>query len=82
MGGDAGGIPSMTGASQHDMQLAQLAQAAVNQAVVYKMVEIAFDKCVQKPGSSLSSSERSCIRAQTGKFIDASNFIAQGLQGN
>ena len=48
--------------------------------VVSKLTQIAFDRCVQKPDSSLSSSEITCIHAVTGKYLDGSEFVVKRLQ--
>ena len=44
------------------------------------MTQIAFDKCVNKPDTSLSSSEQLCIHAVTGKYLDGSEFVIKRLQ--
>ena len=40
-----------------------------------KLTAMAFDSCVNKPSSSLSSSEQSCIAAVTGKYMDTTELI-------
>lgn len=40
-----------------------------------RLTELAFSKCVQKPSSSLSSSEQNCINATVLKYFDTSEFV-------
>ena len=84
LGGSAGGMPSAPGGQQLDafqQEVLQLQQSNMAQAVVTKLTELAFTNCISKPGSSLSSSERSCIKAQVGKYIESSEFVVRGLSG-
>ena len=66
-GGGAGG------SLEQELMLEQ--QKMLVQAVMFKLTEAAFQKCVEKPSSSLSSSETSCIKAVTGKYLDTSEVI-------
>ena len=50
-------------------------QQALIQAVVFKLTDLAFDQCVPKPSSSLSSSEQSCISSVVGKYVETSQLI-------
>lgn len=50
-------------------------QKALIQAVMFKLTEASFESCVTKPSSSLSSTERSCISAVVGKYLDTSEFV-------
>ena len=50
-------------------------QKAMVQAVVFKLTDLAFDQCVPKPSSSLSSSEQSCISSVVGKYFETSQLI-------
>lgn len=45
------------------------------QAVVFKLTDLAFDECVPKPSSSLSSSEQSCISSVVGKYLETSQIV-------
>ena len=54
-------------------------QKAMVQAVVFKLTDIAFDECVPKPSSSLSSSEQSCISSIVGKYVESSQLIVGRL---
>jgi uncharacterized membrane protein len=67
VGGGAGG------SFEQELLLEQ--QKMLVQAVMFKLTESAFQKCVEKPSSSLSSSETSCIKAVVGKYLDASELI-------
>mmetsp|Transcript_303 Transcript_303/g.487 ORF Transcript_303/g.487 Transcript_303/m.487 type:complete len:114 (+) Transcript_303:98-439(+) len=58
---------------QETLQMEQ--QKAIIQTVVAKLTEIAFDKCVDRPSSSLSSREGSCIESTVLKYLDASEFV-------
>ena len=50
-------------------------QKAALQAVVSRLTDLAFTKCVNKPSASLSSSEQSCINATVLKYFDTSEFV-------
>ena len=50
-------------------------QKAMIQAVVFKLTNLAFDQCVPKPSSSLSSSEQSCISSVVGKYFETSQLV-------
>mmetsp|Transcript_24206 Transcript_24206/g.59448 ORF Transcript_24206/g.59448 Transcript_24206/m.59448 type:complete len:82 (-) Transcript_24206:2285-2530(-) len=39
--------------------------------------EKCFAKCIQKPGSSLSSGEAQCIARCTDRYVDATRMISQ-----
>mmetsp|Transcript_16139 Transcript_16139/g.21348 ORF Transcript_16139/g.21348 Transcript_16139/m.21348 type:complete len:124 (-) Transcript_16139:421-792(-) len=72
-------IPSSGGAPMSQNQLQELVQQeqqrALIQTVVAKLTEIAHDKCVGRPASSLSSSEQGCIHAVVSKYLDTSEFV-------
>jgi len=59
---------SSTGNLQQDLQIEQ--QKAMIQAIMLKLTETSFEKCVSKPSSALSSSETSCIQASVSKYLD------------
>lgn len=61
-------------------QAVQLSQQAMIQALMFKLTERGFEQCVSKPSSSLSSSEQSCIKALTSKYMESSAYIMQRLQ--
>ena len=50
-------------------------QKAMIQAIVFKLTDLAFDQCVPKPSSSLSSSEQSCISSVVGKYFETSQLV-------
>lgn len=64
---------------QEEIQLE--AQKVEIQGLILQLTTTAFDKCVAKPGSSLSHSEKSCIEATTGKYIEAKGMLMQKLTG-
>jgi hypothetical protein len=65
----------------------QLNQAAIEQLVqqeqarqaqmqfLSKLTELAFDKCVTKPDSSMSTRESECIGAYMHKYVDAQKLV-------
>lgn len=64
---------------QEEIQLE--AQKVEIQGLILQLTNTAFDKCVSKPGSSLSYSEKSCIEATTGKYFEAKSLLMQKLTG-
>ena len=50
--------------------------------VLLKLTSAAFDECVSKPSSKLSSLEKSCIRAIVGKQLEATQLVQSSLQSN
>jgi len=54
--------------------MAEQERAAVSAAIA-KLTEICFEKCVNYPDSKLSSSEVSCIKNTTGRYLDTSMFV-------
>lgn len=66
--------PGNSEAFQRALQVEQ--QKALIQAVMFKLTDLSFENCIQNPGTALSSSERTCIAAVTGKYLEASEEIA------
>ncbi|XP_055383954.1 mitochondrial import inner membrane translocase subunit Tim13 [Condylostylus longicornis] len=58
-------------------QLKQQIYVANAQALLTKMTEKCFKKCVNKPGSSLDSSEQKCIAMCMDRFLDSWNLISR-----
>ena len=54
-------------------------QAVVRQAV-NRLTEQCFDMCVDKPGSSLSSGEASCLSQCAARYLDTSQFLVSRMQ--
>lgn len=54
-------------------------QKAVIQAAIGKLTETCFDKCVQKPGNKLDSSEANCIANCAGRYLDSSVFVVNRM---
>ena len=48
--------------------------------VVSQLSKIAFEKCVEKPSSELSSYEQRCIEATAMKALDSQKFIMGRMQ--
>mmetsp|Transcript_2505 Transcript_2505/g.2611 ORF Transcript_2505/g.2611 Transcript_2505/m.2611 type:complete len:134 (+) Transcript_2505:94-495(+) len=72
---------SSAGLSSFQEELMAEQQRAVIQAVMFKLTDVAFDQCVPKPSSSLSSSEQSCINATVGKYLETTELIVGRFQG-
>jgi hypothetical protein len=68
-----GGNSSVGSTLEQELLVAQ--QRALIQQVMFKLTEAAFDSCVSKPSSSLSSSEQHCITSVVGKYLEASEFL-------
>jgi hypothetical protein len=78
--GRAGGM-TMGGGGSFEQELAMEQQKAMVQAVMFKMTEMSFDKCITKPSTSLSSSEKSCIKSVVSKYLDSSEFVIGRFSG-
>lgn len=76
IGGGSGG--SAGGGSLQEQLMAEQQKLMVQQ-VMFKLTEQAFDSCVQKPSTSLSSSEQSCIAAVASKYLEAGEFMIRKI---
>ncbi|KAI5477693.1 mitochondrial import inner membrane translocase subunit tim13 [Pseudohyphozyma bogoriensis] len=47
------------------------------QELINKMNEKCFEKCITKPGPSLSSSDEACITKCTERFLEAFNIVSK-----
>lgn len=65
-----GGLPS-----GFEERMIREQQQLIAQQLVSKLTDIAFDQCISKPSSSLSSSEQSCIASIVTKYIEGSQLI-------
>jgi hypothetical protein len=66
------------GATSMEQYAQALQQKAIVQEVVGKLTLIAFETCLGKPDTQLSSRETSCIHASVGKYLDGSvSFITR-----
>lgn len=65
---------------EHEIQLEQ--QKALVQAIMIKLTDAAFDACITKPGSSMSSSENSCVQAVVGKYLNTTELIVSRMNGS
>ncbi len=70
------------GGGSFEQELMMEQQKALIQAVMFKLTDLSFETCVTKPGSSLSSSEQSCITAVVGKYLDTSELVVARFQGS
>lgn len=77
LGHDLGG-----GSGNFQEQLAVAQQQMIFQQVMIKLTDLSFERCVTKPGTSLSYSEQTCIQATVGKFVDCSQLILQRVQNS
>jgi import inner membrane translocase subunit TIM13 len=75
------GSSSSVGGGNFEQELMAEQQKAMIQAVMFKLTDTAFENCVTKPSSSLSSSEQSCIHATVGKYLEATELIVGRMQG-
>lgn len=50
-------------------------------ALIERINDSCFEKCVPKPGSSLSSAEQKCLGDCMGKYMAAWNIVSQSLIG-
>mmetsp|Transcript_25939 Transcript_25939/g.65386 ORF Transcript_25939/g.65386 Transcript_25939/m.65386 type:complete len:88 (+) Transcript_25939:63-326(+) len=50
-------------------------------AILSKITELCWDKCVPKPGKDLSAAESQCIANCSERFLDTSMFVAARIQG-
>jgi hypothetical protein len=74
MGGDIGGLGNGgSGSFQEQLMLEQ--QRMMMQAVMLKLTDMSFERCVTKPSSSLTYIEQGCITATVGKFVDTSQLV-------
>ena len=55
-------------------------QNAVIRQAINRLSEQCFDMCVSKPGSSLSSSEASCLSQCAARYLDTSQFLVNRMQ--
>ncbi len=58
-------------------QVKQELQTAYIQELFTTIRDKCFEKCIQKPGTSLSSGESSCIAKCSDRYMDATKVIAQ-----
>ncbi|BAM40871.1 hypothetical protein MACK_003740 [Theileria orientalis] len=58
-----------------------LQKAVQSQKMTLKMLGLCFNKCVQTPGESLSSSQQSCIWNCAQRNIETQYFILKRLEG-
>jgi import inner membrane translocase subunit TIM8 len=75
--GGASGASSGSAMAAGDLRemIAAEQQRAVFQQVISRLTEVAFDSCIDRPGSTLSGGEERCIRSAVFKFLDTSEFV-------
>jgi hypothetical protein len=71
--------PGSSEYSKFEQQVLAEQQRALVQAVMFKLTEISFQKCVLKPSNNLTGSERACIQATATKYLETSQFVINGL---
>ncbi|GAV75120.1 zf-Tim10_DDP domain-containing protein [Cephalotus follicularis] len=72
------GSPNISTADFMDQFKTQLAQAYA-QEFIETVRGKCFDKCITKPGSSLSGSESSCISRCVDRYIEATGIVSRAL---
>ncbi|KAI5362073.1 Putative Tim10-like domain superfamily protein [Septoria linicola] len=73
----------MSDAKQQIMdQVRQQAALANARALVEKLNEHCFERCVPKPGNSLSSGESTCYTACMEKYMKSWNVVSQQYLGH
>jgi len=75
-GGGGGGY----NAEQSEALLQQVrgeVQAAAFQELFTKISEKCFQKCLKKPGSSLSSSDQKCLAMCMDRYMDTMNVVSK-----
>merc|ERR1712216_550866 len=78
--GDHEHKPQITQQQAELQQYVQVAQQQmVMQAVIEKISETCFKKCVAKPGTSLSSYESECASNCVRRYMDSKRLIAERL---
>ncbi|XP_015524504.1 mitochondrial import inner membrane translocase subunit Tim13 [Neodiprion pinetum] len=58
-------------------QVQQQIAVANAQELLTKMTEKCFKKCIQKPGTSLDSSEQKCVAMCMDRYMDAWNLVSK-----
>ncbi|KAL6501537.1 protein translocase subunit [Orobanche gracilis] len=74
----SGSSPNISAEDMMDQLKAQLAQVYAEEFLETVRGKC-FDKCITKPGSSLSGSEASCISRCVDRYIEATGMIARVL---
>ncbi|KAK9877857.1 hypothetical protein WA026_020087 [Henosepilachna vigintioctopunctata] len=73
-------LPTGLSGAQKDELMDQVKQqiAVANvQELLTKMTEKCFKKCINKPGTSLDSSEQKCIAMCMDRYMDAWNLVSE-----
>nr|CAI5817651.1 unnamed protein product [Callosobruchus analis] len=72
-------LSSLTGAQRDELmdQVKQQIAVANAQELLTKMTEKCFKKCVNKPGTSLDSSEQKCVAMCMDRYMDSWNLISK-----
>jgi hypothetical protein len=81
-GGSLGGSSSVGASSMASLEQQLMAeqQKVQMQMIVFKLTESAFEACITKPSSSLSSSEKTCLTAIANKYLDTQEVVTAHLQ--
>ena len=74
------GDDASSGTFQEQIALEQ--QKVMIQNMMMKLADTAFQKCVTKPTSSLTTSEQICIQTVVTKYIESSEFVLEKLSRN
>lgn len=79
--GGSSAAPQMSAGDFMDQLKTQLAQAYAEEFLETVRGKC-FDKCITKPGSSLSGGDNSCISRCVDRYIEATGIISRALFNN
>ncbi|XP_046687557.1 mitochondrial import inner membrane translocase subunit Tim13-A-like [Homalodisca vitripennis] len=73
------GLSSLTNTQKDELmeQVKQQIAVANAQELLTKMTEKCFRKCVQTPGTSLSTSEQKCVAMCMDRYMDSWNTVSR-----
>ena len=83
--GLSSGLGGGLGGNNNDVQrlreqLLAEQQKLLIQQIMFNLTDSAFESCIQKPSSTLSSSEKSCIAAIASKYLETSEFVRRKIE--
>ncbi|XP_045463255.1 mitochondrial import inner membrane translocase subunit Tim13 [Harmonia axyridis] len=76
---DTSALSGLTGAQKDELmdQVKQQIAVANVQELLTKMTEKCFKKCINKPGTSLDSSEQKCVAMCMDRYMDSWNLVSE-----
>eukprot|EP00053_Salpingoeca_punica_P003419 m.43063 g.43063 ORF g.43063 m.43063 type:complete len:95 (-) comp12173_c0_seq1:201-485(-) len=75
MGGGLGNKQEIMQQVQQEMLMSQM------QGLVQRMSLTCFEKCIEKPGTSLSSSEQSCLAKCMDRYLETTTVVTNSYAG-